>query len=31
MVTYIFLSVAVVSGLLYFMRRRSRMHAEDID
>ena len=29
MATYLFVGIAVVSGLLYFMRRRSRMDAED--
>jgi hypothetical protein len=29
--TFIFVGVAVVSGVLYFMRRRARMHAEDND
>lgn len=29
MATYIFVGVALVSGLLYFMRRRSRMQSED--
>jgi hypothetical protein len=26
---YMFVGIAVVSGVLYFMRRRSRMNAED--
>jgi LPXTG-motif cell wall-anchored protein len=30
-VTYIAIGIAVVSGVLYFMRRRSRLNAEDND
>lgn len=29
MVMYIAFGVAIVSGVLYFMRRRSRLNAED--
>jgi LPXTG-motif cell wall-anchored protein len=31
MTTYIFIGIAVVSGVLYFMRRKSRMSSEDND
>ena len=31
MVTYIAFGIAVVSGVLYFMRRKARMNAEDND
>jgi hypothetical protein len=29
MAMYIFLGIAAISGVLYFMRRRSRMNTED--
>jgi len=29
MITYVMLGVVVVTGVLYFMRRRSRMDSED--
>jgi len=29
MITYVMLGVVVVTGVLYFMRRRSRMNSED--
>ena len=31
MATYLFVGVAVVAGVLYFMRRRSRMSLEDTE
>jgi hypothetical protein len=31
MVTYIAIGIAVVSGVLYFMRRQARMKADDND
>jgi hypothetical protein len=29
MATYIFFGIAAISGVLYFVRRRSRMNMED--
>ena len=29
MATYVFFGIAAVAGVLYFMRRRSRMNSED--
>jgi len=31
MTAVIFVGVAVVSGVLYFVRRRTRMQTEDVD